>query len=62
MRNRKLRRLIAVAHLIRLTIDEHLSQPAVVTLRHESHNLLLVVVVNEGLHRLDRCEYRLPAK
>ena len=32
------------------------------TLGHQSHNLLLVVVINECLHRLNRGKHRLPAK
>ena len=53
-----MRRLIAVAHFIRLTINEHLPERIVRSLRIQPDNLLLVVVINEGFHRLDGGEHR----
>ena len=62
MGHRKLSGLVAVADFIGLAVNKNLPQRAVFTLGHQSHNLLLVVVINKGFHRLNRGKHRLPAK
>ena len=57
-----MRRLVTVAHFIRLTVDEHLPERIMRTLRIQPDDLLLVMVIDEGFHRLDGGEHRSGAK